>query len=202
MLTSSRHNFTAISLLMALSSRSAFVRHLALLRRGTASARSSFCSASISRPPLGIASHVVVPNTRAVPHTATRTLTMNGGADATPADLSPTAAHIRLTAPPASATPAVYLDVRQPGEFEAGHVPDAINIPVTAAGGVAVPNFVEDVLASVSADVHVIVGCKSGRRSTFAISLLKEAKFPETRLSELTGGFDAWLSDQSLPVEK
>lgn len=96
----------------------------------------------------------------------------------------------------------VYLDVRMPDEFVIGHVPGAINIPVTLGGMALEPSFVNQVKEKIPDDAHVIVGCKSGRRSSMAIGELMKNGFDASRLSELQGGFDAWSSTSDLPVEK
>lgn len=109
--------------------------------------------------------------------------------------ISPKVAFERLS----SGEPPLYLDVRTASEFAAGHVPNAVNVPVMAEGGVAVQSFVEDAQAAIKDASSVIVGCKSGKRSTRAIDMLKSAgvEGPE----ELDGGFDSWLSSPDLPVE-
>jgi phage shock protein E len=61
------------------------------------------------------------------------------------------------------------VDVRTPGEFGAGHLPGAINIPVQeleARAGELRP-----------VDVAVVVYCRSGHRSGNAARLLKKAGF-------------------------
>jgi rhodanese-related sulfurtransferase len=47
--------------------------------------------------------------------------------------------------------------------------------------------------------VPLVVGCKSGRRSETACGLMTKAGF--TGLTNMTGGFDAWVAE-GLPVEK
>ena len=111
---------------------------------------------------------------------------------------------------------AVYLDVRTSAEFEAGHVPGAVNIPVMSPDPLSRrmtpnPNFLETVQAAYSKDKKVICGCQMGGRSQFAAEMLDRAGF--TDVSNMTGGFGGakdpmgrlvapgWLQSD-LPVEK
>jgi len=59
---------------------------------------------------------------------------------------------------------AIVVDSRKPGEFEAGHVVDAINIPL---------DFVNDQLAEVPADKDFYLHCAGGYRSVIMASILK-----------------------------
>jgi phage shock protein E len=65
------------------------------------------------------------------------------------------------------------VDVRTPGEFAAGHLPGAINIPV------------QELEARVGelrpVDAAVVVYCRSGHRSGNAARLLKSAGFAAVR---------------------
>jgi rhodanese-related sulfurtransferase len=73
------------------------------------------------------------------------------------------------------------LDVRSPEEFNGGHLPGAINIPVQQlegrTGEVGPP------------DHDVVVYCRSGHRSTRAAELLRERGF--TKVHNL-GPMTAW----------
>lgn len=89
-----------------------------------------------------------------------------------------------------------------PDEFKEGHAPKAINIPVTMGGMKVEPSFVADVKEKIGDGKHIIVGCKSGRRSSMAINVLLTNGFDASRLTNLDGGFDAWASTEGLPVEK
>lgn len=111
------------------------------------------------------------------------------------ASITPSEANTLLQGP----SPPTYLDVRTPSEFAAGHAPKALNVPVKL-GGVQVPNFAEDVSNLVNKDDQLLVGCKSGLRSSLAISILQQEGY--TDLTEVQGGFNAWLSDSDLPVER
>jgi phage shock protein E len=101
-------------------------------------------------------------------------------------------------APAAAATPqaaaapqgeVVYLDVRTPAEFAAGHVKGAVLVPHDQVGAR---------LAELEQyrDRDLVVYCRSGRRSAIAIDVLKANGF--TRLTN-GGGFDDLK--QRVPVE-
>jgi rhodanese-related sulfurtransferase len=80
------------------------------------------------------------------------------------------------------------VDVRRPGEFEAGHIPDAKLH--------ALDNF-RNSLPQLKHDAPVAVHCKSGYRSMIGCSLLQRAGF--TNVINIMGGFDAWAA-AALPV--
>lgn len=86
---------------------------------------------------------------------------------------------------------AALLDVRTAEEFESGHLPGAINIPV---GELA------DRLGELEAarEHELIVYCRSGRRASRATALLERAGF--TRLGHLEGDMLGW-NEAGLPVE-
>lgn len=59
---------------------------------------------------------------------------------------------------------AIVVDVRTPGEFQGGHAPKALNIPL---------NSLSEVEKKVKKDQTVVVCCASGMRSAQAASILK-----------------------------
>jgi rhodanese-related sulfurtransferase len=76
---------------------------------------------------------------------------------------------------------ALLLDVRSEREFATGHLPGAVNVPVTQLAAQ---------LATLSDKRRpVVVYCASGMRSTRAASLLREAGF--SRVLNL-GAMSAW----------
>ena len=81
------------------------------------------------------------------------------------------------------------LDVRQPAEWHAGHVPEAHHI-----SGSELPER----LAGVPTDRPVAVYCGSGYRSSVAASLLKRSGHRD--VYNVIGGFSAWEAAR-LPVE-
>ncbi|MCL6526143.1 MAG: MBL fold metallo-hydrolase [Thermaceae bacterium] len=82
------------------------------------------------------------------------------------------------------------LDVRGADEYQAGHVPGALNIH---AGRVM------NHLGAIPKDKPVVVHCLGGDRSSTAISALMAAGF--TNLINLTGGIRAWQGER-FPLEK
>jgi rhodanese-related sulfurtransferase len=87
---------------------------------------------------------------------------------------------------------AVILDVREPGEYAAGHLPNAKHIPLgqLASRVKELEKFKER---------PIVITCASGSRSGSALSLLKKSGFKEA--VNLKGGIAAW-QQASLPLEK
>ncbi len=86
----------------------------------------------------------------------------------------------------------VYLDVRTVGEFDAGHVPGAKNIPLLDVdpmrGGMAPnPQFVEIVARHFPKDAKIICGCQRGQRSYRAAEMLLAAGF--ANVVDMRGGY-------------
>jgi rhodanese-related sulfurtransferase/glyoxylase-like metal-dependent hydrolase (beta-lactamase superfamily II) len=75
----------------------------------------------------------------------------------------------------------VVLDVRSPGEREAGHIEGTEFIPL---------NQLEKRADELPRDRTIAIHCQGGYRSAIAASLLKKKGF--TRLYDLVGGFKAW----------
>jgi len=87
---------------------------------------------------------------------------------------------------------AVVLDVRDPGEYAAGHLPNAKHIPLgqLASRMKELEKFKER---------PIVITCASGARSGSAQGLLKKNGFKE--VVNLKGGIAAW-QQASLPLEK
>jgi rhodanese-related sulfurtransferase len=87
---------------------------------------------------------------------------------------------------------AVFLDIRDDGEYKGGHIPEAIHIPLKQ-----LPERVKEL------DKHkgcpVITYCRSGTRSNSAGSILKKHGFES--VYNLGGGMTAWQS-ANLPISK
>jgi rhodanese-related sulfurtransferase len=85
---------------------------------------------------------------------------------------------------------ASYVDVRTAEEFADGHVPGAINVPVShmAPGGMS-PNedFLKVMLATFEKDQVLVVGCKAGGRSARATSILEQSGF--IKIHDMAAGF-------------
>jgi rhodanese-related sulfurtransferase len=85
-------------------------------------------------------------------------------------------------------TGAVVLDVREPAEFEMGHLPGAVNVPR------GVLEFrVGEHPALTDTAATIVLYCKNGGRSTLAAHTLKRMGFDQVKM--LVGGFDGWSGD-------
>jgi rhodanese-related sulfurtransferase len=85
---------------------------------------------------------------------------------------------------------ALVVDVRDPGEYGAGHILGAKNVPLSRLNDAEVAKRKER---------PVIVYDQGGERSSKAVAALKKQGF--TRVVNLTGGLRAW-QQAGLPVEK
>lgn len=81
------------------------------------------------------------------------------------------------------------LDVREPHEFAAGHVPGATLIPL---------GQLSRRLSEIPKDKTVVAVCRSGNRSGQATELLRQRGF---NAHNMRGGMNAWIQ-AGLPVEK
>ena len=85
-----------------------------------------------------------------------------------------------------------YLDVRSTMEFEQGHVPGALNIPLmhfdmTRRQMTPNADFLAVVEAVLSKDRRIICGCASGQRSDRAAALMQQAGYRD--VVNMAGGF-------------
>jgi len=92
----------------------------------------------------------------------------------------------RLSAPMiaeelAGADPPLVLDIRNPREWETGHIPESLNIPL---------NRIQERIAEVPRDRRIAVHCAGGYRSSIAASILQQ--YGVTNLIEMAGGIAAW----------
>lgn len=101
-----------------------------------------------------------------------------------PGRLTPEQAHERT-----SDGRAVLLDVRETPEWDAGHAPDALHLPLSRLA--AVPG-----LPSAVRGRPVVAVCRSGRRSRRAAEILAARGVDAT---DVTGGMTAWAR-AGLPV--
>jgi rhodanese-related sulfurtransferase len=86
----------------------------------------------------------------------------------------------------------LLLDVREPDEYRSGHIPNALNLPLSGlAGGLK------------QLDKHkarpLIICCRTSQRSARAAVTLRKHGFPSVQV--LTGGITTWQGE-NLPVEK
>jgi hydroxyacylglutathione hydrolase len=73
------------------------------------------------------------------------------------------------------------VDVRRPGEWQAGHIADAVHSPLASLAATA---------GALQKDQPVAVVCQSGYRSSIATSILEQQGF--TRVTNVVGGMSAW----------
>lgn len=85
---------------------------------------------------------------------------------------------------------AQVIDVREPEEFDAGHVPGAINLPLSAFRATQLPETPGKML---------VLNCAGGKRSAMALDKCHTAQAAVD--THLAGGFEAWRSER-LPVER
>ncbi|CUS39138.1 Sulfurtransferase [Candidatus Nitrospira nitrosa] len=80
---------------------------------------------------------------------------------------------------------ALIVDVREPQEYAAGHVPGAINIP----RGV-IDSKIWNYLQKTDMEHPIVLQCQSGRRATLAAQTLGELGFTQT--SAVIMNLDEW----------
>lgn len=78
---------------------------------------------------------------------------------------------------------AFILDVRQPDEWAAGHIPDATLIPL---------GELQARVAEVPKDRQVVVVCRSGNRSAQGRDILLAAGYPS--VTSMAGGMNDWTA--------
>jgi rhodanese-related sulfurtransferase len=87
---------------------------------------------------------------------------------------------------------AVVVDVRENDEFNGGHIPKAVHVPLSGlrSGLTQLEKYKSR---------PVIVCCRTSQRSAHAAVMLRQQQFANVRV--LGGGMNGWQSD-NLPVEK
>jgi len=88
----------------------------------------------------------------------------------------------------------IVLDVREPGEFEQGHLPGAVNVP---RGVLEFKVGEHPVLKDPNA--QFLVYCRTGGRAALACVALERMGF--SNLQSLADGFEGWTS-KGQPVQK
>lgn len=81
----------------------------------------------------------------------------------------------------------LLIDVREVSEWNQGHAPEALHIPLATLG---------NNLHRIPRDAEVLVCCRSGSRSSSAVSFLIEKGYHAINVG---GGMSAWQS-QGLPL--
>jgi len=88
---------------------------------------------------------------------------------------------------------ALLLDVREPGEFQAGFLPGAINVPRGMLEAKADPAMPPHDVRLADRDQAIIAYCASGARSLLAASTLQEMGFKNVK--SMAGGFGVWQQE-------
>lgn len=85
---------------------------------------------------------------------------------------------------------AIVVDVREVAEFADGHIPSALNMPLSSFNPSALPSV---------ADKIVVLSCAGGRRSATALDRCAQANAHID--THLAGGLSAWKAAR-LPIAK
>lgn len=85
---------------------------------------------------------------------------------------------------------AIYLDVREPNEWNLGHLPKAMHIPRGT-----LETKVEQVIPR---DANVVIYCAGGNRSALAADTMKQMGYEN--VSSMAGGWRSWIEAEG-PVE-
>ncbi len=94
----------------------------------------------------------------------------------------------------------ILIDVREPAEFDTGHIADAVNIPrgvleFQVDAHPAVANVSNPALSH--KDQPIVVVCRTGGRSALAVLNLQRMGFSDVR--SIAGGITDWTAT-GLPV--
>ncbi|MFL5698783.1 MAG: rhodanese-like domain-containing protein [Ktedonobacteraceae bacterium] len=94
----------------------------------------------------------------------------------------------------------LLLDVREPAEWEKGHIPGALLAPRGMLEWYADPTtpYAKPELTT-KRDARIIIVCASGGRSMLAAQTLKKMGY--TDVVSIGGGFNEW-SKQGVPIEE
>ncbi|NMT63052.1 rhodanese-like domain-containing protein [Marinobacter orientalis] len=79
----------------------------------------------------------------------------------------------------------MLVDVRDPDEYRAGHIPGAVNI----SRGMLEFRFTSDP-ALENRDLNIVCYCKTSGRAALGAKALKEMGY--LHVTSIAGGFDAW----------
>ncbi|HEX6478605.1 MAG TPA: rhodanese-like domain-containing protein [Ktedonobacteraceae bacterium] len=93
----------------------------------------------------------------------------------------------------------LLVDVREPAEWDKGHIPGAVSAPRGMLEWYADPTtpYARPELTT-KRDARIIVQCASGGRSMLAAETLKKMGY--TNVVNMAGGFNEWAR-QGFPVE-
>lgn len=90
----------------------------------------------------------------------------------------------------------LVLDVREPNEYQKGHIHEAVNIPRGLLEGKADQEFTGHDPIFADHSRKIMCYCSGGKRGALAAQTLKEMGFNE--VVNIKGGLSAW-SDMGLP---
>ncbi len=84
----------------------------------------------------------------------------------------------------------VYLDVREPNEWNLGHLPNAVHIPRG--------NLESNIEARVGREETIVIYCARGNRSALAADTLQQMGYEN--VSSMAEGWGGWIAVEG-PVE-
>jgi len=80
--------------------------------------------------------------------------------------------------------PVIYLDVREPNEWNLGHLPNAMHIPRG--------NLESNIEARAGREEAIVIYCARGNRSALAADTLQQMGY--ANVSSMADGFGAWIA--------
>lgn len=80
--------------------------------------------------------------------------------------------------------PVIYLDVREPTEWNLGRLPNAMHIPRG--------NLESNIEARAARDEPIVIYCARGNRSALAADTLQQMGY--TNVSSMADGFGGWIA--------
>ena len=83
-----------------------------------------------------------------------------------------------------SNTPVIYLDVREPNEWNLGHLPNAMHIPRG--------NLESNIEARADRSETIVIYCARGNRSALAADTLQQMGY--TDVASMAEGFGGWIA--------
>ncbi|HEX6350374.1 MAG TPA: rhodanese-like domain-containing protein [Candidatus Dormibacteraeota bacterium] len=93
----------------------------------------------------------------------------------------------------------LIVDVREPAEWETGHIPGALHAPRGMIEWLADPDYANhNSTLAAARGKNVVIHCAAGGRSLLAAQSLQRLGFEH--VSSMSGGFNDWKS-KGLPVE-
>ena len=95
-----------------------------------------------------------------------------------------------------SNTAPLIIDVRSSDEFDAGHIPGALNIAHSEFVDYPAESLA---LLPTARDAGIVVHCASGKRAAIAMDIITDAGY--TNISHLSGDFNGWDA-ADYPVEQ